>query len=41
VSQHLTFLHRGGLIDRQRAGRAVLYQISELGMTLLSTPTAD
>lgn len=40
VSQHLTFLHRGGLIDRQRAGRAVLYQTSELGMALLSTPRA-
>lgn len=38
VSQHLAFLHRGGLIDRQRSGRSVLYQTSELGATLLSTP---
>lgn len=37
VSQHLTFLHCGGLIDRQRSGRAVLYQTSELGLALLST----
>jgi DNA-binding transcriptional ArsR family regulator len=36
VSQHLTFLHRGGLIDRQRSGRAVLYQISDLGLALLN-----
>jgi DNA-binding transcriptional ArsR family regulator len=41
VSQHLTFLYRGGLIDRQRAGRIVLYQTSELGLALLSTPTTD
>jgi DNA-binding transcriptional ArsR family regulator len=41
VSQHLTFLHRGGLIDRQRSGRAVLYQTSELGLALLSTRSAD
>jgi DNA-binding transcriptional ArsR family regulator len=38
VSQHLAFLHRGGLIERQRSGRAVLYQISELGTALLGTP---
>ncbi len=35
VSQHLSFLYRGGLIDRQRSGRAVLYQTSELGLSLL------
>jgi len=35
VSQHLAVLHRGGLIDRQRSGRSVLYQASELGLSLL------
>ncbi len=35
VSQHLAVLHRGGLIDRQRSGRSVLYQASELGVSLL------
>jgi len=35
VSQHLAVLHRGGLIDRQRSGRTVLYQASELGVSLL------
>jgi DNA-binding transcriptional ArsR family regulator len=35
VSQHLTVLHRGGLIERQRSGRTVLYQASELGVSLL------
>jgi DNA-binding transcriptional ArsR family regulator len=35
VSQHLAVLHRGGLVDRQRSGRKVLYQISELGLALL------
>jgi DNA-binding transcriptional ArsR family regulator len=35
VSQHLAVLHRAGLIDRQRSGRAVLYQASELGVSLL------
>jgi DNA-binding transcriptional ArsR family regulator len=38
ISQHLMFLYRGGLLIRQRSGRAVLYQASELGMALL---TAD
>jgi DNA-binding transcriptional ArsR family regulator len=38
VSQHLTFLHRGGLIDRQRSGRSVIYQTSELGRALLRPP---
>jgi hypothetical protein len=28
-------LHRGGLVDRQRTGRTVLYQVSELGLALL------
>jgi DNA-binding transcriptional ArsR family regulator len=35
VSQHLAVLHRGGLVDRQRSGRKVLYQVSELGLALL------
>ena len=35
VSQHLAVLRRGGLVDRQRSGRAVLYQASELGLALL------
>jgi DNA-binding transcriptional ArsR family regulator len=35
VSQHLAVLHRGGLVDRQRSGRTVLYQASELGLALL------
>lgn len=35
VSQHLAVLHRGGLVDRQRSGRKVLYQTSELGLALL------
>jgi DNA-binding transcriptional ArsR family regulator len=35
VSQHLAVLHRGGLVDRHRSGRTVLYQTSELGLTLL------
>jgi DNA-binding transcriptional ArsR family regulator len=35
VSQHLTVLYRGGLVDRQRSGRTVLYQASELGLALL------
>jgi DNA-binding transcriptional ArsR family regulator len=41
VSQHLVFLHRGGLIDRQRSGRVVLYQASELGLRLLTTRTTE
>ena len=28
-------LYRGGLVDRQRSGRTVLYQASELGLALL------
>ena len=35
VSQHLAVLHRSGLVDRERSGRRVLYQTSELGLTLL------
>jgi DNA-binding transcriptional ArsR family regulator len=35
VSQHLAVLHRGGLVDRHRSGRTVLYQASELGLALL------
>ena len=35
VSQHLAVLHRGGLVDRHRSGRTVLYQTSELGLGLL------
>jgi DNA-binding transcriptional ArsR family regulator len=35
ISQHLAVLYRGGLVDRQRTGRAVLYQASELGLALL------
>jgi len=35
VSQHLAVLHRGGLVDRQRTGRTVLYQTSALGLALL------
>ena len=36
VSQHLAVLYRGGLVDRQRTGRTVLYQASELGLALLA-----
>jgi len=36
VSQHLAAMHRGGLVDRQRSGRTVLYQTSELGLALLA-----
>jgi DNA-binding transcriptional ArsR family regulator len=35
VSQHLAVLHRGGLADRQRSGRTVLYQASALGLAVL------
>lgn len=35
VSQHLAVLHRAGLLTRQRSGRSVLYQTSDLGLALL------
>jgi DNA-binding transcriptional ArsR family regulator len=40
VSQHLAVLRRCGLVDRTRSGREVLYQTSNLGLTLLNSPTA-
>jgi DNA-binding transcriptional ArsR family regulator len=36
VSQHLAVLLRAGLLTRQRSGRSVLYQTSELGLALIS-----
>jgi DNA-binding MarR family transcriptional regulator len=36
VSQHLAALHRGGLIERQRSGRSVLYATTDLGLALLA-----
>ena len=41
VSQHLAVLHRGGLVDRERTGRRVLYQASELGLALLADAGSD
>jgi DNA-binding transcriptional ArsR family regulator len=38
VSQHLAVLHRGGLVDRRRSGRTVLYEASSLGLALLAAP---
>jgi DNA-binding transcriptional ArsR family regulator len=38
VSQHLAVLRRGGLVDRRRSGRTVLYEASELGLALLAAP---
>lgn len=38
VSQHLSVLHRAGLTDRTRVGRAVLYQATDLGLALLDPP---
>jgi DNA-binding transcriptional ArsR family regulator len=38
VSHHLGVLHRAGLLTRQRSGRAVLYQTSDLGLALLAGP---
>jgi DNA-binding transcriptional ArsR family regulator len=40
VSQHLAVLHRGRLVDRQRNGRTVLYQASELGLAFLDAARA-
>jgi DNA-binding transcriptional ArsR family regulator len=40
VSQHLAVLHRGGLVDKRRSGRAVLYQTSALGLALLGAGSA-
>ena len=31
----LAVLYRGGLVDRRRSGRTVLYQATELGLALL------
>ncbi|HEY7261661.1 MAG TPA: DUF5937 family protein [Trebonia sp.] len=39
VSQHLAVLHQAGLADRTRAGRAVLYQATDLGLALLDPPS--
>jgi DNA-binding transcriptional ArsR family regulator len=39
VSQHIRVLRRCGLVDRTRSGREVLYQTSNLGLTLLRSPT--
>ncbi len=35
VSQHLGALHRGGLVERRRSGRSVLYATTDLGLSLL------
>ncbi len=40
VSQHLAVLHRGGLVDKRRSGRAVLYQTTALGLALLGDGSA-
>ena len=41
VSQHLAVLHRGGLVDKRRSGRAVLYQTTTLGLALLGDGSAS
>lgn len=41
VSQHLVVLYHGGLVDRVRSGRAVLYQATGLGRALLDQPRRD
>jgi DNA-binding transcriptional ArsR family regulator len=41
VSQHVTVLYRVGLIDRARSGRAVLYQVNDLGLAILDPPRRD
>ena len=40
VSQHLAVLHRGGLVDKRRSGRVVLYQTTALGLALLGDDSA-
>jgi DNA-binding transcriptional ArsR family regulator len=40
VSQHLAVLGGCGLVNRNRSGREVLYQTSDLGLALLSSPAA-
>jgi DNA-binding transcriptional ArsR family regulator len=40
VSQHLAVLYRGGLLERERSGRRVLYRASELGLALLDQAVA-
>jgi DNA-binding transcriptional ArsR family regulator len=41
VSQHLSVMHRAGLLTRQRSGRSVLYQTSELGLALLAVRSTE
>jgi DNA-binding transcriptional ArsR family regulator len=41
VSQHLGALHRARLLTRQRSGRTVLYQTSDLGLALLGVTDVD
>ncbi|HWN01250.1 MAG TPA: helix-turn-helix domain-containing protein, partial [Streptosporangiaceae bacterium] len=41
VSQHLAVLHRGGLVDKRRSGRTVLYQTTALGLALLGDGSAS
>jgi DNA-binding transcriptional ArsR family regulator len=40
VSQHLAALHRGGLVERQRSGRSVLYATTDLGLALLGASSS-
>ena len=40
VSQHLAPLRRGGLIERQRSGRSVLYATTDLGLALLGASSS-
>jgi DNA-binding transcriptional ArsR family regulator len=40
VSQHLSVLYDGGLVDRRRSGRRVLYSATDLGLALLSAGEA-
>lgn len=41
VSQHLAALYHGGLLTRQRSGREVLYQTSDLGLALLGVTEVE